>query len=103
LGIGSTCLDNVYEVISTSLINRYIPSDGITTSVVRVVTKIANYNGLTGIASTAFYGNYSWGRIDTPIRTRPVEFNIETNQFVGISSNPIVRRAFPLKYLGYIV
>jgi hypothetical protein len=103
LGIGSTCLDNVYEVISTSLVNRYIPSDGITTSVVRVVTKISNYNGLTGIASTAFYGNYSWGRIDTPIRTRPIEFNTQTNQFVGLSSNPIVRRAFPLKYLGYIV
>ena len=103
LSIGSTCLDNVYEVISTSLVNRYIPSDGISTNVVRVLTKVSNYNGLTGLASTDFYGNYSWGRIDTPIRTRPVEFNVESNEFIGLSSNPIIRRAFPLKYLGYIV
>ena len=102
LGIGSTCLDNIYEVISTNQVSKSIPDVGITT-VIRVTTKVSNYNGLVGIATTAYYGEYSWGRVDVPIRTLPIEYNVTTNNFSGIGTNPIVRRRNPLKYFGYFV
>lgn len=102
LGIGTTCLDNVYEVVSTSRLQRNIPTVGIAT-VVRVVTRVARYNGFVGLASTSFYyGEYSWGKIEMPIRTKPVQFTVNNgNRYSGISTNPIVRRAYPLKYFGY--
>jgi hypothetical protein len=102
LGIGSTCLDNIYEVISTNQIQKSINGVGITT-VIRVTTKVSNYNGLVGVATTSYYGEYSWGKIDAPIRIVPVEYNIATNKFSGIGTNPIVRRKNPLKYFGYYV
>jgi hypothetical protein len=102
LGIGSTCLDNIYEVISTNQVLKSIPNVGITT-VIKVTTKVSNYNGLVGIATTAYYGEYSWGKVDVPIRTLPVEYTITTNIFSGIGTNPIVRRRNPLKYFGYFV
>ncbi len=103
LGIGSTTLDNVYEVTSTQQINKFIPSVGITTTIVRVTTKISNYNGFVGSAVTGYYGTYNWGKISIPIRTKPREFITQTLNFSGISTNPIVRRVYPLKYFGYFV
>jgi hypothetical protein len=102
LGVGVSFLDNVYEVTSTSQIQKSIPSVGITT-VIRVVTKVSRYNGLVGIATTSYYGEYSWGKIDTPIRINPVAFSTTTSSYSGITTNPIIRRTSALKYSGYYV
>jgi hypothetical protein len=100
--VGVSVLDNVYEVTSTSQIQKSIPSVGITT-VIRVVTKVSQYNGLVGIATTSYYGEYSWGKIDTPIRINPVAFSTTTSSYSGITTNPIIRRTSALKYSGYYV
>ena len=104
LGISTENLDNVYEVYSTSQINRSIPSVGIST-VIRVVTSVSRYNGLNtvvGIASTAYYGAYSWGKILFSNRSTPKQFTVKTNRFSGISTNPIVRRKNPLAFDNYL-
>lgn len=104
LGISTQNVDNVYEVYSYSQVNRFLPSIGITTTVVRVVSNISSYNGLNtmvSIASTDYYATYSWGKINLPERGIPKSFAVTTNIFSGISTNPIIRRRFPLAYQDY--
>jgi hypothetical protein len=104
LGIGTENIDNVYEVFSTSQVNRSIPSIGIST-VIRVVTRIARYNGINSvvsIASTSNYAAYSWGKINFTDRSTPRSFTVKTNNFAGISTNPIIRRKNPLAYENYL-
>jgi hypothetical protein len=100
LSVGSTCLDNTYEVFSTRSIQKFIPSVGLTT-VTRVTAKVSSLNGFVGIATTSYYGNYSWGKINIPVRISPVGFNTTTTRYSGISTNPIIRRRNPLNYIGY--
>lgn len=105
IGIGTQHLDNVYEVHSYSEVSRSIENVGIVT-VVRVVTQASNYYGLnnvTSIGSTSQYGSYSWGVIYASSRSIPNEFNLKTNVFSGISTNPIIRRRNPLVFKNYIV
>jgi len=104
LGIGTENLDNVYEVYGTSQISRFIPSIGIST-VIRVVTGVSRYNGLNtivGIASTAFYASYSWGKINFSNRSTPKSFTVKTTRFSGITTNPIIRRKNPLAFDNYL-
>jgi hypothetical protein len=78
---------------------------GIATTVTTVVVKLLDNpgNNLVGFATTAFYGKYTWGKINMPTRITPQEFSAQhgTKQS-GIGTNPIIRRKNPLKYLGYI-
>ena len=104
IGIGTQHLDNVYEVHSYSTVSRSIENVGIVT-VVRVVTQVSNYynlNNVTSIASTSNYGLYSWGVIYAPSRSVPNEFNLNTNIFSGITTNPIIRRKNPLVSNNYL-
>jgi len=61
---------------------------------------VSDYNGLSGLGFSSFYGEYSWGRILTPIRKNPEEFITYAN-VGGISTSPIVQRYNKLKYVGY--
>jgi len=101
VGVGTEFLDNVYEVISVSNVTRSIPGIGVT-YVSRVITSVSSYNGLTGIANTGYYGNYSWGKVSTNSRTNPTAFNsYNNNGTTGLSTNPILIRLNPLRYFNY--
>ena len=78
---------------------------GLTTTVTTVVVKFvdAGANNVVGLATTSFYGNYTWGKVGLPVRTKPVEFLTQHNASQsGLSTNPIIRRKNPLRYLGYV-
>lgn len=100
VGVGSTFIDNVYQVASVSIAQTTVSGVG-TTSVARVVVSVEDYNGLVSLGQTYFYGEYSWGRISGLIRKNPTEFSVYNNGIVGITTSPIVQRYQPLKNYLY--
>ena len=99
VGIGTSFMDNIYHVSAVSIAQTAVSGVGIT-NVAKVTISVADYNELTGIGFSGFYGEYSWGRISVPIRPNPQQFNTYAN-IGGISSSPIVQRFNRLKYLNY--
>jgi hypothetical protein len=101
VGVGTSCLDNVYKVASVSIAQTSVPGVGLT-NVSRVTVKVLSYNGLTGMGYSNFYGQFSWGKINAPTRKRPLSFNsYNTNGVSGLSTSTIIRRINPLRYVGY--
>ena len=101
VGVGSTFLDNIYEVSAVSIGQTAVPGVGVT-YVAKVTVSLSSYNGLTGIGFSGFYGEYSWGRISGLIRKNSNSFSIYNNGILGISSSPTVQRYNPLKYQNYL-
>jgi hypothetical protein len=100
LGIGTTFIDNVYEVASVSIGQTDVIGVGVT-YVAKVTVSVSNYNGLSGIGYSSFYGEYSWGRISNLTRINPKEFEYYNNGLIGVSTSPSVQRYNPLKYEDY--
>jgi len=100
VGIGSTFLDNIYSVAKVSTAQTSVSGVGIT-YVSRVTVSVQNYNGLSGIGYSQFFGNYSWGRISNMTRKNPQSFTANINGYSGISTSPVIIRSKPLKYIGY--
>jgi hypothetical protein len=101
LGIGTQFLNGIYEVASVSIAQTSIPGIALT-YVTRVTTSISNYNSLSGIGNSAFYGEFSWGKITLGIRNNPKTYNSYTrNGILGITTSSTVTRISPLKYVGY--
>jgi len=100
VGIGTTCLDNIYKAVAVSIAQTGVPGIGLT-YVAKVTVSLTSYNSLTGLGFSSFYGEYSWGRLSTLSRTYPKEFTNYKNALVGISSSPTVQRLLPLKYQNY--
>jgi hypothetical protein len=99
VGVGTTFIDNIYQVAAVSIAQTAVPGVGVT-NVAKVTVSVSGYNGLTGLGFSDFYGEYSWGRISTPTRVDPQQFTTYAN-IAGISSSPIVQRYNKLKYIGY--
>jgi hypothetical protein len=100
VGLGSTYLDNIYQAVAVSIAQTSVPGVGVT-YVTRVTVSVRNYNGLTGIGRSSYFGNYSWGRLSNLTRTEPNSFGIYNNGIAGISTSPTVRRFNKLKYSNY--
>jgi len=102
VGVGSTFLDNVYQVASVSIAQTSAIGFGVT-YVAKVTVSVSSYNGLTGIGFSNFYGEYSWGRVILGSRSKDNSYNAYTsNGYTGISTGTILKRTNPLKYLNYI-
>ena len=99
VGVGTTFLDNIYQVASVSVAQTSVLGVGLT-NVTRVVVRVSGYNGLTGIGLSNYYGDYTWGKILTPFRTNPKSFTTYS-QTGGISTSPIIQRFNRLKYFAY--
>ena len=67
VGIGTSFLDNVYEVAQVSIAQTMGIGIGLT-YVAQVTVSVQDYNGLTGLGYSEFFGEYSWGRIQTSPR-----------------------------------
>ena len=99
IGIGTTGIDNIYQVISVSSATTSVYGVG-STNVTRVVVSVSNYNGLSGIGYTSYYGDYSWGLIEVPSTKNA--FSVSTSYgVVGLNSTPLVRRYNPLRSKNY--
>lgn len=99
IGIGTTGIDNVYQVISVSYANTGVYGGG-NDSVVKVTISISSYSGITGFGNSSYYGKYSWGLINTPEIKNSYSVNTDYG-VVGLNSTPIVRRYESLRYLNY--
>jgi hypothetical protein len=99
VGVGTTFIDNVYQVAAVSIAQTAVSGIGIT-YVAQVTVSISDYNNLTGLGFGDFYGEYSWGRISTPTRKDPQQFTTYASTG-GISSSPTIQRFNRLKYLNY--
>jgi hypothetical protein len=123
VGVATTCLDNVYQALSCTIISKNIIGVG-TTAVKQVLVGLTTYNGydyrLRTFDSTEvtfdsttdkisdfdsriiYWGNYSWGKI-TAERNATNTFNFYgLNGIGGITTSAIVRRYNPLSYVNYI-
>ena len=103
IGIGTTCLDNIYRVATVSTASTSAIGFGSTT-VARVTVSVSNYNGFSasGLALSSFYGRYSWGKIVLSEREEDYAFNaITSNGVSGITTGPYVIRKSPMKTQGY--
>jgi hypothetical protein len=101
LSIGSTFIDNVYEVASVSIGQTDALGIGLT-YVAKVTVSVKDYNGLSGLGYSSFYGEYSWGRIHGLSRNEAKEFTSYNNGLLGVSTSPTVQRYNPLKYRNYV-
>ena len=97
---GSTFLDNVYEVAAVSIGQTNGIGVG-STYLAQVTVSVKDYNGLSGLGHSEFFGEYSWGRIAAPSRTTPKSFATYNNGIIGVSTSPIVERVNPLRFLNY--
>ena len=100
VGNGTSFLDNVYEVAAVSIAQTAVPGTGVT-AVAKVTVSVSDYNGLSGIGYSNFYGDFSWGKIDATSRINPQSFEFYNNSLVGVSTSPIIERVNPLRYLNY--
>ena len=100
LGIGTQYLDNVYQVAAVSIAQTSAVGYG-NTYVAKVTVSVSSYNGLTGIGYSNFFGEYSWGKVESSVRNNPQSFEWYNNGLVGISTSPILNRVNSLKYFNY--
>lgn len=99
IGIGTTGIDNIYQVISVSSASTDVYGVGNTT-VTRVTVSVSSYNGLVGLGFSSYYGDYSWGLIETSSVVN--QYSVNSNfGVVGLNSTPIIRRYNPLRYTNY--
>jgi len=101
ISIGTSFIDNVYEVAAVSIGQTNIIGVGLT-YVAKVTVSVSGYNGLTGLGHSNFYGEYSWGRIYNLVRTDTKSFTYYNNGISGLGTSPIVQRYNPLKYNQYV-
>ena len=74
------------------------------TYVAKVTVSVQDYNGLTGLGYSEFFGEYSWGRIATQPRGSARTFTSyagDSTGLVGINTSPIIERMNPLRYINY--
>ena len=104
VGIGTTFLDNVYQVAAVSIgVTAAESKTGAgLTAVAKVTVSVANLEGLSGLGYSSFYGNFSWGKVLFGTRANAKAYNAYTGDGItGISTGGIVRRLYPLKWNNY--
>ena len=113
IGISTLHGDMTYECIDYYTKQSVIPAGlnglgttvgfGTTVTSIVVALQSAGSNNVVGVATTALYGYYTWGKVGLPVRIGPKNWTADHNGLqAGIGTNPILRRKNPLKYLGYI-
>jgi hypothetical protein len=99
IGIGTTGIDNIYQVISVSFASTDVYGEG-NDIAAQVTVSISSYDGLTGFGYSNYYGDYSWGVIEVP-KTQN-EYMVNSNYgVVGLNTTPLVRRYNYLRYINY--
>ena len=103
MGIGTSFIDNVYEVAQVSIAQTMGIGIGLT-YVAQVTVSVQDYNGLSGLGHSEFFGEYSWGRIVTAPRASARTFNSyagNSDGLVGITTSAIIERINPLRSANY--
>ena len=110
LGISTSYIDGVYEVIE--VVEEPRNMGGIGTATARVRARVdnppvgfdfnANWTGSTGMTTSNYQGSYSWGRIVVKSRAISTTYNPYNSQGIsGITTSPLVVRERSLAFVGY--
>ena len=114
LGIGSTAIDNIYEVASSSIMKRIVPGIGVT-YVNRVTVNISSTNGedfgryFTGISTDEFTGTFDSNKIsfDSTLFTYDRDIRLQSEYYGSFSYGKIVvnenGRALPKSFNAYTI
>jgi hypothetical protein len=102
VGVGITFIDNIYQVSSVSIAQTSVIGVGVT-YVARVSVSVEDYNGLVGILTSNFFGEYSWGRVSLNTRSKNISYDSYTlNGISGLTTGTILKRTNPLRFSNYI-
>jgi len=96
IGIGTSFMDNVYEVLNFTIKQKNVSGVGLT-NVNEVLVKVQNNSSLVGISSGVYYGEYSWGKIYLP-QELGKSFKAYPQ---GITTSALIQRNY-LKYVDYL-
>ena len=109
LGISTSYMDGVYEVVEAVTHPREV--GGIGTATVRVRCKVdnfyegydfdANWDGTTGMTTSMYQGQYSWGKIILKSGSNAAYTAHNQQGIGGISTSPSILRTEPLKFVRY--
>ena len=117
VGLGTTAVDNIYQVVHHVGVSTGAIGLGVT-EIQRITVSVLSWNGLdkasggtvgmsgttiTGISSD-FIGEYSWGKIQFSDRMKSQAYTVTTsNGVAGIKTGPQIKRKFALKSTNYVV
>ena len=90
----STGISNVYQVASVTTENEDI--FGLVNEPVKQIKVFVNDNSNVATATSEYYGDYSWGKVEIPEDSLLNNYN-----YSDLSNTPTVRRTNPLKYDSY--
>ena len=105
VGVGTSFADNVYAIRTAVSISTSV--QGITTHVRRVTVDVDQFI-TSGITTSDFFGDYSFGKIEVS-RTKENSYTAYTTSGVGItngvgiSTSPMIVRSKSLKFKNYSV
>ena len=106
VGVGTSFIDNVYQVYSAETVNINVTGIGFT-DVRRIFTAVKDpihFGSSSGITSSPDYGSYSWGLVELQSRSVSTSYNAYTlNGVGGITTSTSVERSASLKYKDYNV
>ena len=113
VGVGTTALDNIYEVSHHVGVTTVGFGSDQAETLTRVFCRVLGWNGLENTVgystlnqglSTSFIGDYSWGRLQLTDRQIAQAYTINTtNGITGIKTGPQVKRKAALKSENYVV
>jgi len=101
LGIGTSYINNVYQVHKVEQITGNAVGVGTTSELLRVTTKVSSHSNLTGLGNSEFFGRYSWGRIYN-FNRGPAATNFDVdllNGTAGLSTAPLIIRLNSMRSL----
>lgn len=98
IGIGTMKIDNIYQVISVSTASTDVY--GVGNAQVRKVVVSVNNNNISGMGYSGYYGDYSWGIIQTSGVKNQYNVNPDYG-VVGLNSSPYIRRYNYLRTINY--
>ena len=108
VGVGTSFIDNVYYVDNheTILAPTGIASNGVgigTSSVKRVFVRVTDNFTYSGVSTSGYFGEYSWGKILLDSRSGINSYTAYTSNGVsGITTSMIVQRFESLKFKNYL-
>jgi len=113
VGVGTTALDNIYEVAHHVGITTIGIGTDQSEEATRVFCRVLNWNGLQNTVgystvgqghSTRYLGDFSWGRLQLNDRQIAQAYTVNTtNGVTGIKTGPQVKRKIALKAQNYVV
>jgi len=112
VGVGTTALDNVYEVAHYTGITTVGFGSTVPGPLLRVTTRVHGWNGLDVVVgcssmgqgiSSSFIGEYSWGKLQFKGRMRSIAYPVSlVDGITGIQTGPQIKRKIALKATNYV-